>query len=463
VEFGASEAEIFEVITTYDRFSKTASSALRLNHSGPASETENSRSLISSLISRSPHAAPAPVTSSCDHISSTMQEGRQLEHSLEPPYILPLWIESLIMSSSPVIPPVNAEAALAMIQMSGLRGMGGSGYLTAFKWRAVKNEPGPRYVVINANEGEPGSFKDRFLLEHAAAQVLTGAFVAATVVRADTIHFYICNEYSDLLEILADTAGRLVKDWPDIELQWRRGAGSYVYGEETALLESIEGRPARPRHKPPFPSKQGLFGHPTLVNNVETLFWVNEILARGSDWYAAHGLRGARGLRLFSLSGRVVRSGVYVAPLGITLSELVAKYCGGMAYGHKPAAFLLGGASGGILPSSMADLPLYCGSLQPYGAELGSASLIVLSQQDDVPQIIGELMKFLAEESCGQCAPCRLGTIAAAKALNEPLTSHEDLSRIGYAMSMGSICGLGQGAGRLLESYVRHFHGGQVP
>jgi formate dehydrogenase len=426
--FKVSKSEIFEIITFYDRFT--------------------------------PFVSQMPYRS----VESRMIDAATIP-SMEGPIEC---INPVFMTPASVPASVNArdiydkaQNVINVIEEAGLRGMGGAGYLTAAKWHAVKSQPGPRYLIVNANEGEIGSAKDRYLLIHATAQVLIGALVSATVIGANTIYFYLRNKYIDLMTRIAKTADELASDWPDIVFHWRRGAGSYVCGEETALIESIEGHPARPRSKPPFPTDNGLFGRPTLVNNVETLFWINEILVRGGKWYATKGLRGGKGLRMFSLSGKVSRPGIYIAPNGITLSELISDCCCGMQDGHQLTAFLPDGAGGGILPASFSQLPLYIGSLESHGAGLGSASLIVLSHQDVIRDVVGNLMEFLAQENCGQCMPCRLGVRAAADILKEQhVTSDEDLLKLANALSMGTICGLGQSAGRLLDCYRRFFHKG---
>lgn len=440
-EYQISEAELFELVAFYDRFA----TAYERN---PLQDSHRSPRLTASSLGRIPGAfldgalCEGPVAAA----DAPMLEGSVAD--FEP--------------SCPSVPPVSCEAVLSELQRSRLRGKGGAGFPVAEKWRAVLDQPGPRYVVVNADEGEPGSFKDRFLLSWAAPQVLAGALAAAYVLEASTIYFFIRDEYAFLLKDLAAEAASLSPDWPGVTFEWRRGAGSYVCGEETAMLECIEGRPALPRHKPPYPSCKGLFGRPTLVQNVETLFWVNEILARGGEWHAGHGLREAKGLRFFSLSGRVARPGVCIAPNGTTLSELIT-LAGGMAAGHELAAFFPGGATGGILPPAFSQTSLDHGVLEPHGASLGTGSVMVLSRQDHPRSFVGEFMRFLAYESCGQCLPCRLGTETAARILAQTSNgSDKTLPGLAEVLSTACICGLGRGAGRLLESYLRHFHGDEM-
>lgn len=434
-EFQVSKAETFEVAAFYDHF--------QIDHPQNASE--------------------APCVGACNF---NLAPAAMFNNSRFAPFIK-LDSEAKgekkpinLTSQSLTLPvPLSAEQILAALESAELRGCGG-GFPTAAKWRSVIAAKGKPYVVVNADEGEPGAFKDRYCLEHAPEKVLTGALVAASVVGAQTIYFYIRNEYYDLIDNLISVAETLVAFYPGITFHWRRGAGSYVCGEETALLESIEGRPAIPRHKPPYPAQNGLFGMPTLVNNVETFYWVYEILANGSQWFADQGLRGEKGVRLYSVSGRVSKPGVFHAPIGITLAELIDDYCDGMAGGHTLQAYFPGGASGGVLPASLADIPMSYRALENFGASLGP-SVIVLSQHDNVQDVVTQFMKFFSLESCGQCAPCRLGTVEASSLLTQPSLDLRQSNNLAELMGLASICGLGQGAGRLLMTYVKHFFGGK--
>ena len=350
---------------------------------------------------------------------------------------------------------LTADAVLASLDDAALRGLGGAGFPTARKWRAVRAEPGPRLMVVNADEGEPGTFKDRFYLETDPHRFLEGMLVGAHVVGADAIYLYLRDEYPVARAILERELVRLPPGGPAINL--RRGAGAYICGEESALLDSLEGRRGLPRHKPPLPFRVGLFGRPTLINNVETLFWVRDIVERGPAWWTGHGRRGHRGLRSFSVSGRVRDPGVKLAPAGITLRELVDEFCGGMAPGHRLQAYLPGGASGGILPAKMDDIPLDFGTLEPHGCFIGSAAVVVLSDHDDLRAAALNLMHFFEDESCGQCTPCRAGTRKARQLMQQPHWDVPLLSELSQVMRDASICGLGQAAPNPLQSLFRHF------
>ena len=357
---------------------------------------------------------------------------------------------------------LTRDAILAALDMAGLRGMGGAGFPVARKWRAVLAQPGPRHLVVNADEGEPGTFKDRWCLERDPFRVLEGALIAAEAIEAEAIWIYLRDEYPEARRILIDAIAVLARERP---VHLRRGAGAYICGDETALLESLEGRRGYPRHKPPFPGERGLFGRPTLIHNVETLWWLPELLAtpEAPARFAAAGRNGHKGERLFSLSGRVRRPGVYRAPVGITARELIETFGGGMEDGHAFAAYLPGGASGGILPASMADLPLAFGALEPLGCFVGSGAVVVLSDRDDLAEAARNLLRFFREESCGQCTPCRVGTQKAMHLLDAPRWDRALLQELAQAMADGSICGLGQAAMNPVLSLLRHFPPGAVP
>ena len=345
-----------------------------------------------------------------------------------------------------------AEAMLEALEASGLRGMGGAGFPVARKWRAVLAQPGRRQLVVNADEGEPGTFKDRWCLETAPHRVLEGMLLAARAIQAEACWIYLRDEYDALHDLLARAIAAAPAAGMPIHL--RRGAGAYICGEETALLESLEGKRGWPRHKPPFPGEQGLFGLPTLIQNVETLWWLPEVLAAPAA-FAARGRNGARGERLFSLSGRVRNPGVKRAPAGSTARELLEQHGGGMLPGHAFRAYLPGGASGGILPAGMADLPLDFGTLEPYGCFVGSAAVVVLSDADDLAEAARNLVRFFRDESCGQCTPCRVGTAKAAALLEAPRWDRALLQELAAAMADGSICGLGQAAMNPVRSLLR--------
>jgi formate dehydrogenase beta subunit len=351
------------------------------------------------------------------------------------------------------------DEVIEALDHSFLRGLGGAGFPTGRKWRFVRDEPAPRLMAVNADEGEPGTFKDRFLLESDPHRVLEGMLVAAWAVGAGSIHFYLRDEYAGcraLLEREID-AVRAAGLAPHAGIGLVRGAGAYICGEESSLLESIEGKRPLPRHKPPFPAQVGLFGRPTLINNVETLYWVRDVLERGPDWWTSQGRHGRRGLRAYSVSGRVREPGVKIAPAGVTLNELVEEWCGGMEEGHRLRAYLPGGASGGLLPASLADIPLDFGSLDQHGCFIGSAAIVVLSDRDDLRGVALNLMRFFAEESCGQCTPCRVGTDKAVALLEAGPVDPALMADLGQVMKDASICGLGQAAMNPVHSILRHF------
>ena len=310
-------------------------------------------------------------------------------------------------------------------------------------------------MAVNGDEGEPGTFKDRHYLETDPHRFLEGMLIAAEVVGAGEIYLYLRDEYPAAREILAQELAKLPAGGPRIHV--RRGAGAYICGEESAMLDSIEGKRGLPRNKPPFVFQVGLFGHPTLVNNVETLWWVRDIIERGADWWRGHGRRDRTGLISFSVSGRVASPGVKLAPAGISLRELVDEFCGGMAPGHDLRGYLPGGASGGFLPASLADEPLDFGTLEKHGSFIGSAAVVVFSQADDLRAAALNLMRFFRHESCGQCTPCRVGTAKAAELMAGKSWDLELLQELSTTMRDASICGLGQAAPNPLLTLIRHF------
>jgi formate dehydrogenase len=353
----------------------------------------------------------------------------------------------------------TAEAVLDAIEKAGLRGLGGAGFKTAQKWRLVREQPGPRLLAVNADEGEPGTFKDRYYLETEPHRVLEGMLVAAWVVNAEHVYIYLRDEYPHIHDLLLQEIGllELAGLISPGAVVLRRGAGAYICGEETAMLESLEGKRGYPRHKPPFPTQVGLFGRPTLINNVETLYWVRDIVERGPDWFSGWGRRGRQGPRSFSVSGRVRNPGVKLAPAGISVRELIDEYCGGMPQGHTFKGYLPGGASGGILPASLGDLPLDFGTLEPHGCFIGSAAIVVLSDQDNTRDVALNLMEFFADESCGQCTPCRCGTEKAVGLMSQPNWDLPLLQDLSSVMRDASICGLGQAAPNPLLCVMRYF------
>jgi formate dehydrogenase beta subunit len=355
----------------------------------------------------------------------------------------------------------TAEAMIDIMEKSGLRGLGGAGFPAGRKWRFVRAEKAPRLMAVNADEGEPGTFKDRVYLEQSPHRFLEGMLIGAWAVEAAEVYIYLRDEYPGVREILlreiaAIEAAGLTKH---TKIILRRGAGAYICGEESAMLESIEGKRGLPRHKPPFPSQVGLFGRPTLINNVETLYWVREIVEKGPDWFLTHGRNGRKGLRSFSVSGRVKEPGVKLAPAGITVRELIDEYCGGMAEGHAFKAYLPGGASGGILPAKMDNIPLDFGTLEAHGCFIGSAAVIILSDKDPIKDVALNLMRFFEDESCGQCTPCRVGTEKAVKLMSARKWDSALLEELAQVMTDASICGLGQAACNPLRQVMKHFPG----
>ncbi|MGL4810542.1 MAG: NAD(P)H-dependent oxidoreductase subunit E [Beijerinckiaceae bacterium] len=352
----------------------------------------------------------------------------------------------------------SIESVIATLSDGGLRGLGGAGFPTGRKWGLVRGTPGPRLMAVNGDEGEPGTFKDRHYLETNPHAFLEGMLIGAWAVEAEAVYIYLRDEYPAAREILTreiaavEAAGLS----PHTKIHLRRGAGAYICGEESAMIESIEGKRGLPRHRPPYVAQVGIFNRPTLVNNIETLYWVPQILAQGADWFASQGKNGAKGLRSYSVSGRVKNPGVKLVPAGVTAEELIA-ISGGMVDGHTFKGYLPGGASGGILPASMADIPLDFGQLEKHGSFVGSHAVVILSDQDDMKDVALNLMKFFRDESCGQCTPCRNGTEKAVTMMernNWDRQLHADLAQV---MRDASICGLGQAAANPLVSAMKHF------
>ena len=359
------------------------------------------------------------------------------------------------------------ESVIQVLESSGLRGLGGAGFPAGRKWRIVRSQPGPRLMAVNIDEGEPGTFKDRTCLEADPHRFLEGVLIAASVVGCEAVYIYLRDEYHEARVLLTEELAALKLNppcaLPRIEL--RRGAGAYICGEESAMIESIEGKRGEPRMRPPYIAEVGLFGRPTLEHNFETLFWVRELIEQGADSFAAHGRHGRKGLRRFSVSGRVKQPGVKLAPAGITLRELVDEYCGGMAEAHTLYAYLPGGASGGILPARLADVPLDFDTLQPHGCFIGSAAVMVLSQHDSAREAALNVMRFFAHESCGQCTPCRVGTDKAAQLMANEVWDADTLQDLAQVMGDASICGLGQAAPnpiRCVLDYFAHEVGAEV-
>lgn len=368
---------------------------------------------------------------------------------------------------------ISHEQVISALEGGGLRGLGGAGFNAGRKWRIVGSQPGPRNMCVNIDEGEPGTFKDRVILETDPHRMFEGALIAAHIVGCDAIYFYLRDEYADVRALLEEELEKVkigIGDWglgiehksanqpinlPTLEL--RRGAGAYICGEESAMIESIEGKRGLPRLRPPYVAEVGLFGRPTLVHNCETVWWVRDIVQKGAAWFASHGRNGRKGLRRFSVSGRVQQPGVKLSPAGISLLELIDEYCGGMLPGHELYAYFPGGASGGLLPASLANVPLDFDTLQPHGSFIGSAAVIVLSQHDSARAAALNAMRFFRHESCGQCTPCRVGTAKSAELMEVPAWDVPLLNDVAQVMTDASICGLGQAAANPMKSVIKYF------
>ena len=354
----------------------------------------------------------------------------------------------------------SVESVIKIMEDSVLRGLGGAGFPAGRKWRIVRAEAGPRLMAINIDEGEPGTFKDRTYLETDPHRFLEGMLIAAWAVGIDSIYLYLRDEYHGCRAMLESELVKLnefppMVGMPKIEL--RRGAGAYICGEESAMIESIEGKRGMPRLRPPYVAQVGLFGRPTLAHNFETLFWVREIVEKGDDWFASQGRNGRKGLRSFSVSGRVNHPGVKLAPAGTTVQELIDNYCGGMKSGHTFYGYLPGGASGGILPASLNSIPLDFDTLQPYGCFIGSAAVIILSDHDTATTAARNMMRFFLHESCGQCTPCRVGTAKAVQLMDQPEWDTALMAELSLVMRDASICGLGQAAPNPMDCVVKYF------
>ena len=354
---------------------------------------------------------------------------------------------------------VEQERVLKELENSNLRGLGGAGFPAGKKWRILKQQSSPRLLAVNIDEGEPGTFKDRFYLESDPHRFFEGMLMASKVVGIDKIYIYLRDEYAAVRTIMIDEIEKIRNKFqntiPEIEL--RRGAGAYICGEESAMIESIEGKKGMPRLRPPFVAQVGLFGRPTLEHNMETLYWVRDIAEKGAKWFTSYGRNGRNGLRSFSVSGRVKKPGVHLAPAGITVKELIEEYAGGMLDNHKFYAYFPGGASGGILPASMCDIPLDFDTLNEYDCFIGSAAIIILSDHDKVVKAASTTMSFFEHESCGKCTPCRVGTSKATKLMKQEKWNIKLLNDLANVMSDSSICGLGQAASNPLKSVLKHF------
>ncbi len=353
----------------------------------------------------------------------------------------------------------ESDKVLVELENSNLRGLGGAGFPAGKKWRILKDQPSPRLLAINIDEGEPGTFKDRFYLETDPHRFFEGMLIASEVVGIDKIYIYLRDEYAAVRNLMTQELNKIRNKFKDKipEIELRRGAGAYICGEESAMIESIEGKKGMPRLRPPFVAQVGLFGRPTLEHNMETLYWVRDIAEKGADWFTSFGRNGRKGFRSFSVSGRVKKPGVHLAPAGITVKELINEYADGMLDGHEFYAYFPGGASGGILPAKMGDIPLDFDTLNEYDCFIGSAAIMILSNQDKVVQAASNTMSFFEHESCGKCTPCRVGTSKATKLMKETKWNIPLLNDLATVMADSSICGLGQAASNPLKSVIKYF------
>lgn len=408
---------------------------------------------------------PIP-NATAEQVLETVQAGR-VSHPRQTGPVTPGYIDyaayraagGYALAASCVAGEKKTADVIALMEDSGLRGLGGAGFPAGRKWKLVAAEPAPRLMAINIDEGEPGTFKDRYYLERDPHRFIEGALIAAWAVGIDAIYIYLRDEYHGCRAILEQEIAALKADPPYAipEIHLRRGAGAYICGEESSMIESIEGKRGEPRLRPPYVAQVGVFGRPTLEHNMETLHWVRDILEKGPGWFAGHGRNGRKGLRSFSVSGRVKKPGVHLAPAGITLRELIDEFCGGMLDGHELYGYLPGGASGGILPASMANIPLDFDTLNPYGCFIGSAAIVVLSNHDTARGAARNVMKFFADESCGQCTPCRVGTVKALQLMDRKQWDGPLLEELSQAMMDASICGLGQAAPNPVLTVLKYF------
>jgi len=487
-EMKLPQTAVYEVATFYHHFDvvkegQAAPAPLTVRVcDGLSCEMAGARDLLAKLpqlLGRDVRVIPAPCVGRCEQapavvvgqhplaratteqVTQAVREGRT-RHDPAPYTDMDAYVAQggYALLKSCVSGERDVESVLKTMEGSGLRGLGGAGFPAGRKWRIVRAEAGPRLMAVNIDEGEPGTFKDRHYLERDPHRFLEGMLIAAWAVGIERIYVYLRDEYHGCRALLQTEIDRLlahppIAQMPAIEL--RRGAGAYICGEESAMIESIEGKRGMPRLRPPYVAQVGLFGRPTLEHNFETLYWVREILEKGGEWFASHGANGRKGLRSFSVSGRVKNPGVKLAPAGITIQQLIDEYCGGMQDGHRFYGYLPGGASGGILPASMNDIPLDFDTLQPHGCFIGSAAVIVLSDHDTATAAARNMMKFFQHESCGQCTPCRVGTAKAVALMEKPKWDLDLLADLWRVMRDASICGLGQAAPNPMDCVVKYF------
>jgi formate dehydrogenase len=484
-ELGLAQSEVYEVATFYHHFDVLRegeaapppvtvrvceSLSCHLAGAGPllrdlSDRYQHVRVIAAPCVGRCEHAPVAVVGrhpvdgANVERVDEAVLEQHTEAADLQAPYAHYRAAGGYTLLRDCVAGVRSLDDVLAAVDASGERGLGGAGFPTARKWRFVRAEPAPRAVAMNADEGEPGTFKDRHCLETDPHRVLEGLLIAAWAVDAGDVFIYLRDEYAAIRALLERELAALLDDPPCAlpRIHLRRGAGAYICGEETALIESLEGKRGEPRLRPPFPAQAGVFGLPTLVQNVETLYWLREILSEGADVFAAAGRNGRKGKRLFSVSGRVQRPGVYAAPNGITVRQLIDEYAGGMRSGHTLYAYMPGGASGGILPASLGDLPLDFDVLAEHGCFIGSAAIIVLSEHDSAKDAAHNLMAFFAHESCGKCTPCRTGTAKSERLMREARWNLPLLDDLAQVMTDASICGLGQAAPNAMKCVARYF------
>ena len=487
-EMKLAQTEVYEVATFYHHFDvvkegDTAPAALTVRVcDGLSCEMAGARDLLAklpALLGRDVRVIPAPCIGRCEQAPAAVVGQNPVPHATcenikttvaagATKHLPQEFIDLARYQSSGGYALLkqcasnqrDIESVIKTMEDSSLRGLGGAGFPTGRKWRIVRSESGPRLMAVNIDEGEPGTFKDRYYLETDPHRFLEGMLIAAWAVNINKIYLYLRDEYHGCREMLEAELNKLrslppMENMPEIVL--RRGAGAYICGEESAMIESIEGKRGMPRLRPPYVAQVGLFGRPTLEHNFETLYWVREILEKGADWFSSQGRNGRKGLRSFSVSGRVKNPGVKLAPAGITIQELIDEYCGGMQAGHTFYAYLPGGASGGILPATMNTIPLDFDTLQPYGCFIGSAAVVVLSNHDTAVGAARNTIQFFKHESCGQCTPCRVGTAKAAHLMDQPKWDLPLLADLSLVMRDASICGLGQAAPNPMDCVVKYF------
>jgi formate dehydrogenase len=486
-EMRLSMTEVFEVATFYHHFDvvkegESAPSALTVRVCDSiACELAGARELLAKLpgiLGKDVRVIPAPCVGRCEAApcavvhqnpvgNATVQKVNAAVQAKKLKCAEPAYVDyaayrkagGYLLLAECLSGKRTREEITKIMEDSGLRGLGGAGFPAGRKWRIVAAEPAPRLMAVNIDEGEPGTFKDRWYLERDPHRFLEGMLVAAWCAGVGEVYIYLRDEYAGCRAVLERELAKLQKSPPCAlpPIHLRRGAGAYICGEESAMIESIEGKRGMPRLRPPYVAQVGLFGYPTLEHNMETVYWVREIVEKGAAWFASHGRHGRKGLRSFSVSGRVNKPGVHLAPAGITVRELIDEYCGGMLDGHEFYAYLPGGASGGILPASKGDIPLDFDTLQPHGCFIGSAAVVILSQRDKAAAAAKNLMKFFKEESCGQCTPCRVGTAKALALMDEKRWNQPLLDELSQAMMDASICGLGQAAPNPVQCVMKYF------